>query len=170
MKSAIKLNWHDCINVYCIYDYLCMHTVLYIHVLYTYIRCYDEWMNEWKWNLSNSMSNVEVNVWFRGDNEYIMRIDLLTAFGIKKKIKQSSGMIKRMTTRSIYIVYCSKWKWYKSIKYIYIKESYSLPTDVDLDLSCNSRSDTEYSNKLCLLNNNNNNHNDDPFSWMFTKY
>lgn len=31
------------------------------------------------------MSNVEVNVWFRGDNEYIMRIDLLTAFGIKKK-------------------------------------------------------------------------------------
>lgn len=30
------------------------------------------------------MSNVEVNVWFRGDNEYIMRIDLLTAFGIKK--------------------------------------------------------------------------------------
>lgn len=54
------------------------------------------------------MSNVEVNVWLRGDNEYIMRIDLLTAFGIKKKIKQSSGMIKRMTTRSIYIVYCSK--------------------------------------------------------------
>lgn len=33
------------------------------------------------------MSNVEVNVWFRGDNEYIMRIDLLTAFGIKKKNK-----------------------------------------------------------------------------------
>lgn len=64
-----------------------MHAYCTVHTCAVYLHKMLGWMNEWmnEWNLSNSMSNVEVNVWFRGDNEYIMRIDLLTAFGIKKK-------------------------------------------------------------------------------------